>query len=497
MAGGTAGATVAAGSTSTAKFPLTRAEQRMADATPMVAGTDKARDLVDDESSPQLLAASQQFLAADRAIAEIARQKQVMARLGQDAAATAQLYRAMGYDVAGAQRAATTWHARYDALATATTAVQRRVVEDSATRADERLGHLVVAREGVKADFARIAARYDVAKRQLSDANARVTVLAAQRSTALAAVQAAKGSDVALNQARLAEAGQLGSQIESLSEQLATRGATVDGTGSFVHPLDGVVTSPFGMRFHPILHYTKLHTGTDFAGGSVIKAADDGRVLMTVVSTAYGNFTVIDHGIVDGKHLTTAYPTRPASWCSPATSCARATRSASSARPGRHRPAPALRGPGERHGRRPGPVPRQALTRPFPTAGMARRRPRVHDEAMRREHEVGPSSELTPGTVTGAGPYAVGNAGGELFAVSRRCRHLGADLATGSLDAEDRLVCPWHRSSYDVRTGRMVRGPQGVFAKIPGLGAGFRLLTRVLPLQRGEVVERDGCLFVR
>ena len=116
---------------------------------------------------------------------------------------------------------------------------------------------------------------------------------------------------------------------------------------------------------------------------------------------------------------------------------------------------------------------------------------------MTQEHEVGPSSELPPGTVTGAGPYAVGNAGGELFAVSRRCRHLGADLANGTLDEQDRLVCPWHRSAYDVRTGRMVRGPQGFFAKIPGMDAGYRALTRVLPLKRGEVVEREGCLYVR
>ena len=29
-------------------------------------------------------------------------------------------------------------------------------------------------------------------------------------------------------------------------------------------PLNGPVTSPFGMRFHPILHVWKLHTGVDF-----------------------------------------------------------------------------------------------------------------------------------------------------------------------------------------------------------------------------------------
>jgi len=301
-AGSTAGAAGAAGTAVQRKQ-----QKRRADATPLIAGTDRARDLVDDESSPQLYAASQQLLAADQGIAEIARQKQVMARLKQDAVTTAQLYRAMGYDVAGAQRAAAAWHQRYDALPADASAGHLRIVGDSATRADERLGDLIVVREGVKADFARIAARYEDVKRRLADANARVTALAAQRSTALSAVQAAKGSDVALNRARLAESGQLGAQIESLSEQLAKRGATVDGTGSFIHPLDGVITSPFGMRFHPILHYTKLHTGTDFAGGSVIKAADDGRVLMTIVSTAYGNFTVIDHGMVDGKHLTTAY----------------------------------------------------------------------------------------------------------------------------------------------------------------------------------------------
>jgi nitrite reductase/ring-hydroxylating ferredoxin subunit len=116
---------------------------------------------------------------------------------------------------------------------------------------------------------------------------------------------------------------------------------------------------------------------------------------------------------------------------------------------------------------------------------------------MSRDHEIGPPAQLPPGTVTGAGPYVVTNIDGEYVALSRRCRHLGADLAGGKLDDEGRLVCPWHQSAYDVHSGRMVRGPQGIFAKVPGLGAVFRALTLVLPLRRGEVFERDGCLFVR
>jgi nitrite reductase/ring-hydroxylating ferredoxin subunit len=113
------------------------------------------------------------------------------------------------------------------------------------------------------------------------------------------------------------------------------------------------------------------------------------------------------------------------------------------------------------------------------------------------EIEVGPESELTPGTVVGAGPYAVGNVGGKLFAVSRRCRHLRADLAKGRIDRNGCLVCPWHASAYDVTTGRMVRGPQGAFAKIPGLDPFYLGLTKVLPLRRGTVSVRDGTVYVR
>jgi nitrite reductase/ring-hydroxylating ferredoxin subunit len=113
------------------------------------------------------------------------------------------------------------------------------------------------------------------------------------------------------------------------------------------------------------------------------------------------------------------------------------------------------------------------------------------------EIEVGPAADLAPGVVRGAGRYAVGNSQGELFALTRRCRHLRADLANGSIDGDGCLVCPWHGAKYDVATGRMTRGPQGVFAKIPGLDNGYRLLTKVLPLGHGEVVDRDGTLFVR
>ena len=72
-----------------------------------------------------------------------------------------------------------------------------------------------------------------------------------------------------------------------------------------------------------------------------------------------------------------------------------------------------------------------------------------------------PAADLPPGAVRRVGDWAVGNRDGRYFAVSRLCRHQLADLAEGTIDAEGCLVCPWHQSRYDTRTGEMVEGPRG------------------------------------
>ena len=68
--------------------------------------------------------------------------------------------------------------------------------------------------------------------------------------------------------------------------------------GGFIHPVDAPITSGFGMRYHPILHYTKLHTGTDFGAsyGTTIHAAAGGVVVIAGNMRGYGNAVVIDHG---------------------------------------------------------------------------------------------------------------------------------------------------------------------------------------------------------
>jgi len=55
------------------------------------------------------------------------------------------------------------------------------------------------------------------------------------------------------------------------------------------------------------------------------------------------------------------------------------------------------------------------------------------------EQLVGTVEELGPGSVRGIGDWAVLNINGQRYAVSRRCRHLRADLANGEIDENGRL----------------------------------------------------------
>jgi len=87
-------------------------------------------------------------------------------------------------------------------------------------------------------------------------------------------------------------------------------GSTTPSAGhGFSFPVAARITSPFGMRFHPVLHYWKLHDGTDFgaACGTPIRAAYAGRVAERYYNAGYGNRLMIDHGYVGGRYVTTGY----------------------------------------------------------------------------------------------------------------------------------------------------------------------------------------------
>jgi len=77
----------------------------------------------------------------------------------------------------------------------------------------------------------------------------------------------------------------------------------------FSYPVSAPITSAFGMRFHPVLRYWKLHDGTDFGAGcgTPIRAPYSGQVAERYYNAGYGNRLMIDHGFRSGKYVTTGY----------------------------------------------------------------------------------------------------------------------------------------------------------------------------------------------
>ena len=63
-------------------------------------------------------------------------------------------------------------------------------------------------------------------------------------------------------------------------------------------PVNGHITSYFGYRYHPILHFTRFHAGVDFGAswGSPIVAAADGQIAAAGWAGGYGRQVRIAHG---------------------------------------------------------------------------------------------------------------------------------------------------------------------------------------------------------
>jgi murein DD-endopeptidase MepM/ murein hydrolase activator NlpD len=76
----------------------------------------------------------------------------------------------------------------------------------------------------------------------------------------------------------------------------AARPAPVES--GMMMPAHGPITSYFGYRYHPILHFTRFHAGVDIGAswGSPIVAAGDGRIVAAGWAGGYGREVQIAHG---------------------------------------------------------------------------------------------------------------------------------------------------------------------------------------------------------
>lgn len=96
-------------------------------------------------------------------------------------------------------------------------------------------------------------------------------------------------------------------QLQELKEQGGDRDLVF--TGRFRLPLNGRLSSGFGMRLHPIARRRKMHTGIDIVApeGTPIHATAPGRVFFADIKGGYGNCVIIVHGYHNNQSFSTLY----------------------------------------------------------------------------------------------------------------------------------------------------------------------------------------------
>jgi len=89
-------------------------------------------------------------------------------------------------------------------------------------------------------------------------------------------------------------------ELEELIRQIqaGSRRIAIVSRGALLWPLEGEITSGFGVRRHPLFRIAKMHTGVDIAStwGTPVRAAGDGEVIYAGWFGGYGKIVVIDHG---------------------------------------------------------------------------------------------------------------------------------------------------------------------------------------------------------
>lgn len=89
-------------------------------------------------------------------------------------------------------------------------------------------------------------------------------------------------------------------ESESLARELRTSRwrAGAPGVGDLLWPTDGIKTSEFGSRRHPIFGTQRFHAGIDISGdtGQPVVAANEGLVVHAGWRGGYGLAVVLDHG---------------------------------------------------------------------------------------------------------------------------------------------------------------------------------------------------------
>lgn len=174
--------------------------------------------------------------------------------------------------------------------------VEKQQLEVAAETQTVQVASLVTVRQGAETAAAAAQADDEQQVREREAEAARVKV----ELEKLAAEELRKAREAAAREAARKAAGDTSPDPDP---------PTGDSGGTLTRPVSGPITSPYGMRVHPITGVYKLHDGMDFGVpcGTPVKAAADGTILQQYFNGAYGNRIILNNGVKRGVSVVTTY----------------------------------------------------------------------------------------------------------------------------------------------------------------------------------------------
>ncbi len=137
-------------------------------------------------------------------------------------------------------------------------------------------------------------------QQQLEASKAELNQQMSAKNAQMQKIENAEDSELEKLRAIDKEEQRLSAEVKEMATKLAAQNKKDYVGGNLTWPCPGNtrITSKFGMRFHPILKYNKLHTGVDVGApkGAKIVSANAGTVITSTYNASYGNYVMVDHG---------------------------------------------------------------------------------------------------------------------------------------------------------------------------------------------------------